>query len=68
MRQLDMNTVAEEDIRSSLFSGSSTPHSSQFNPFVTFFVYESYDGNILTPTNLQAIKAFEDALTAQANF
>ena len=68
VRQHDMNDVAEEAIRSSLFAGSSTPHSSQFSPFITFFIYEAYDGNILTPSHMQAIKTFEDELTARSDF
>lgn len=68
VRQMDMNEAGEEAIRASLFPNSSTPFSSEFSLLTTFFIYESYEGNLLTPANMQAIKAFEDELTAREDF
>ena len=42
VQKYDMGTLGEEEIRDSLFPGSTAPHSSQFQPFLTYFIYQAH--------------------------
>ena len=60
VQKYDMGTLGEEEIRDSLFPGSTTPHSSQFQPFLTYFIYVARNGgNLLNSDLLSAITSFE---------
>ena len=77
VQKYDLGTLGEEQIRESLFPGSTRPHSSQFQPFQTYFIYAARPGtspaehehpSLLSPPLLQAVRAFEEALAARPDF